>query len=122
MRKQINNLIRKTTDLLYEAEQFKKEHAGDIRYNNDISIASLGSMLLAYKNVLAILKADNSSENLRCKGLPKEDFLRLIDECISGTTIFTEDVLHILDVYGDTYTRDKTTIAWKKENNEECFK
>lgn len=51
----------------------------------------------------------------RCKGLPKKDFLRLVDECVSGPIIFEKDVQHIWEVYGNTYTQEEGSIVWRKE-------
>ena len=56
--------------------------------------------------------------NKECKGLPKTDLLRLLDESISGNIVYTEDVLHMLEVYGDTYVQEEGSILWKIKSEE----
>lgn len=48
-----------------------------------------------------------------CKGMPKEQFLSLIDQCISGKIVLEEDIEHVLSVYGDTYVQAEGSIGWK---------
>lgn len=57
--------------------------------------------------------------NRECRGLPKEKLLSLIDECISGTIVYTEDVLNILGVYGDRYIQEDGSDVWI--NQEEFY-
>lgn len=48
-----------------------------------------------------------------CKGLPKEDLLRLIVECVSGPVVYADDISHILSVYGDMYVQTEDSDCWR---------
>ena len=48
----LENEIEKTRKLLNQEEQKKKENIGNPMFDNETSITCLGSMLVAYRNVL----------------------------------------------------------------------
>lgn len=51
-----------------------------------------------------------------CKGMPKRDFLQLIDMYMEGPIIYTEDVMYILNGVGDDYEREEGTKDWHKKS------
>ena len=52
------------------------------------------------------------------KAMPRSTMFNLLHPCLSGDTIFKDDVEHIFDVYGDTWRREVNTLTWKPYNDQ----
>lgn len=52
------------------------------------------------------------------KAMPRSTMFSLLQQCLSGNTIFKDDVDHIFDVYGDTWRREVNTKPWKPYNDQ----
>lgn len=52
-----------------------------------------------------------------CKGIQKDQFLKLVADLTSDSVIYTEDVINILEEYGCEYVLDESTNTWKKSED-----
>lgn len=52
-----------------------------------------------------------------CKGIQKDEFLKLVADLTSDSVIYTEDVMNILEEYGCEYVLDESTNRWKRSED-----
>lgn len=93
---------------------YECERCGEIIWRlPDLGRGSPTTRLCEYGEAASSSDSETESTMKQCKALPKEDFLRLLDECVSGKIVLPEDIEHILEVYGDTYVQPEGSIGWK---------